>query len=254
MTIRALLRLAIPTAVLFACASPALAEDAPDKAAIEAIVRDYILAHPEIVEQALQAAEDRRAAAEQAALRQTLVELHDTLARDPDTPIVGNPDADVTVVAFTDYRCGFCRRAEPVIEQALAADPNLRVAFREFPILGPDSVDAARLALAAHRQDPARYGALHRAIFASEDAIDEAGVLAIAAALGFDADGLRAAGNDPAIDAILTRNGELAQRLGIRGTPTFVIGATLLPGFSTLEAMQAAIADERARLATLDPG
>lgn len=232
-------------------AGPAAAEDAApaDKAAVEAIVRDYILAHPEVIEQALEAAEAKRVAAEQ-----ELIDLRDVLAHDPDTPVVGNPGGDVTVIAFTDYRCGFCQRAAPVVEALVEADPNVRSAFKEFPILGPDSVDAARIALAAHRQDASRYGALHHAIFASEDAIDEAKVLAIAGSLGYDAASLEAAMADPAIDALLTRNGELAQRLGIRGTPTFIIGVTLLPGFSTLEATQAAVADERARLAGADPG
>ena len=244
--------------VLFALgvAGPAAAEDTVpvDKAAIEAIVRDYILAHPEVIEQALDAAEAKRVEAEQETQRRALIDLHDALAHDPDTPVAGNADGDVTVVAFTDYRCGFCRRAAPVVEALVAADAGVRVAFKEFPILGPDSVDAARISLAAHRQDPSRYGALHHAIFTSEDAIDEANVLAIAGSLGYDTASLKAAMLDPAIDALLTRNGELAQRLGIRGTPTFIIGATLIPGYSSLTDMQAAVADERACLASADPG
>ena len=232
---------------------PARAQDTssatPDKAAIEAIIRDYILSNPEVVQQALQIAEAKRLATEQRAVQQAILGRRDVLVNDPDSPVIGNPEGDVTIVEFMDYRCGFCRRAAPVMTEVLDADPKLRLVFKEFPILGPDSVAAARVALAAHRLDPTRYGDLHHAIFASDQAIDEAGVLAIAGSLGYDVEAVKASLADPAIDTILTRNEQLAQQLGIRGTPTFIIGTTILPGFSSKEAILAAVADERVRLA-----
>ncbi len=243
--IRALGFFAVFTAGVATAEEPTF--DQAQTEAIEKIVREYILTHPELVQQALQIAEAQRVAMAEKSLAQAILARRDQLLNDPGSPSVGSASADVTVVEFMDYRCGFCRRAAPIVKELLFNDTNVRVVFKEFPILGPDSVAAARVALAAQRQD--RYAELHDAIYTTDGPIDEAGVLALAASLGLDVERLKAEMNDPEIDAIIARNEQLAQQLDIRGTPTFVIGTKILPGFSTIEQMQAAVAEERSRIA-----
>lgn len=244
---RALAFFAVFTAGVATAEEPTF--DQAQTEAIEKIAREYILTHPEIVQQALQIADAQRLVLAEKSLAQAILARRDLLVNDPGSPSVGGAGADVTVVEFLDFRCGFCRRAAPIVKELLFKDTNVRFVFKDFPILGPDSVAAARIALAAHRQDQARYAELHDAIYTTDGPIDEAGVLALAASLGLDVERLKADMNDPEIDAIIARNEQLAQQLDIRGTPTFVIGTKILPGFSTIEQLQAAVAEERSRIA-----
>lgn len=223
--------------------------DPAQKAAIEAIIHDYLLAHPEVLEEALAAAEAARVAEAEAAQAAAVVALGDELANDPGTPFQGAADADVVIVEFLDYRCGFCRKSHGIVGQLLAEDPKLRVVYRDFPILGPDSVLASRVALAAHRQ--ARYVDVHNAFYGSEVPLDADGIRAIAQNLGLDLGLIEADLDDPAIEAMILRNHQLAEQIGIGGTPAFIIGPTLIPGFASLEDMRQAIADERARVAAI---
>lgn len=211
----------------------------------DARVRDYLLAHPEVILEAVQRLQERQEAAAQAAARDTLAARSDEILNDPDSPVGGNPEGDVTLVEFFDYNCGYCRRVAPVMSEALAADPQLRVVYKEFPILGEGSVFAARAALAAERQT--QYHAFHDAMMAFPGQLGEQTVLAVAEDVGLDVERLRADMKDPAIQAMIDRNYVLAQALGINGTPGFVIGDAIVPGAVDLATMQAAIADARAR-------
>jgi protein-disulfide isomerase len=247
---------ALAALALAAClgAAPVAAQEttAPEasRAAIEAIVREYILAHPEVVEEALRTLEAQREAAAEAALVATILERSEELANDRISPFAGDAEADVTIVEFLDYRCGFCRRAAPIVRELLAQDRDLRVVFKDLPILGPDSVAAARVALAAHEQDG--YARLHAALYATDGPVNGESALALAGALGLDIARLRADMDDPAIEEAFARNEELARALEVRGTPAFVIGTAILPGFSSLADMQAAVAAERGRLAAMN--
>jgi len=166
----------------------------------------------------------------------------DELLRDADSPVGGNPEGDVTLVELYDYNCPYCRQMSGVIAQAEAADPQLRLVYKEWPILG--SVFPAKAALAANRQG--KFVAFHRALYQLRGRVDEARTLATAAALGLDVERLRSDIQDAAIDAMLKRNLALARALRIDGTPGFIIGNQVITGPTELNKLQAMIRDARA--------
>jgi protein-disulfide isomerase len=196
--------------------------------AFERRVRDYLLKNPEVIVEAVQRLEARRYATEESEVQAVLKSRANEVFRDPASPVVGNPDGDVTVVEFFDYNCPYCRKVASVVQEVEAADPRLRFVYKEFPILGPNSVFAAKAALAAHRQG--RYAEFHKALMQARGAADQTSVLRIAAELGLDETRLKADMADPAIQSALDRNLDLAQALRIAGTPGFVVGDEILRG------------------------
>jgi protein-disulfide isomerase len=218
--------------------------DATQSEAIEALVRQYILEHPEVVVEALQRYEQQQQAAEAERQAAAIVALADQLTADPRDPVIGNPDGDVTLVEFFDYRCGFCKRMTGVLTQLVDEDPNLRVVMKEFPILSRESGQAARAALAGLRQG--KYEAFHFALMEGGALTDDE-ILAIAASVGLDTDELQDAMQDPAIGAALRDNLALAEKIGITGTPAFIVGNTLVPGAVSIEELRAKIAAARAK-------
>jgi protein-disulfide isomerase len=194
---------------------------------VEKIVRDYLLREPEIIYQALQELQRRQAEAEAARQKAAIAAHQDELLNAPDTPVGGNPDGDVTLVEFFDYRCAYCRRVVPSMRALLDDDRGLRVVFKEFPVLGEDSVRAARAALASQSQGG--YVPFHFALMAADD-LSMPGIRAAAAAVGLDPDRLEADMSSPEVIAAIEANYELANQLGIEGTPAFVIGDQLIPG------------------------
>ena len=161
--------------------------------------------------------------------------------RDADSPVGGNPDGDVTLVEFYDYNCPYCRQMSGVIAQAEAADPKLRLVYKEWPILG--SVFPAKAALAAERQG--KFIVFHRALYQLRGQVDEGKTLATAVSLGLDLDRLKSDLQEPAIDAMLKRNVTLARALKIDGTPGFVIGDRILMGPIDFGKLQMVIQDAR---------
>jgi protein-disulfide isomerase len=191
----------------------------------------------------MQRYEARRAVAARDEIKIALAEHEVALLRDPASPVGGNPQGDVTLVEFSDYNCPYCRRVAPVLAEAEAADPMLRIVYKEIPILGPDSVYAAKAALAADRQG--KYMAFHRALMSAKGVAAEGLILAIAAKLGLDVARLKADVEDPAIQAAIDRNLALSRALRITGTPSFVVGSEIARGAIDLEAMQALIREAR---------
>lgn len=225
-----------------AVAAPAMAEDFTQEE-IEQIVHNYLMENPEVILQAVQALQDRQDAAAAERQAEQLVALRDDLVNGSSTMVVGNPDGDVTLVEFFDYRCGYCKRVAPSVMTLVEDDPGLRFAMMEFPILGEESVYAARAALAAAEQD--MYWEMHAALINFRGSYTEDAIRAIGADIGLNVDRLIADMGGPEIDAIINRNYELAEALGINGTPAFIVGETLVPGAISLEALQALIAEER---------
>lgn len=213
------------------------------KSAIERIIHDYILQHPELVIQALQSAEDKVKADAEERVRATLVEKRQELLADPASPVAGNPKGDVTIVEFFDYRCPYCKEVEPSLEALLREDRQIRIIYKELPVLGKDSVYAARVALAARKQ--AKYEAFHAAMMAAKGQIDEKVVLQVAASAGLDIERVKADMTSAEIDDIIQRNFDLAQALDIRGTPAFIIGGEMLPGAIDIATMKQKIAAAR---------
>ncbi|MEQ8349455.1 MAG: DsbA family protein [Sneathiellaceae bacterium] len=207
-------------------------------------VRAYLLEHPEVIVEAMRGLEQRQLAEQERAARQALAAEGEALLQATDDPVGGNPDGDVTLVEFFDYNCPYCRRVAPVMIEAEAADPNLRIVYKELPILGADSEFAAKAALAARRQG--RYVDFHKAMMAETGGIDRDTALALAESLGIDIDRLQRDMGDPKLAASIERNMELARKLRITGTPGFVIGEAILRGATDLTTLQARIAAARA--------
>ena len=226
-------------------ASADLAADLPVDA-IRKIVREYLIEHPEVLIEAQQALQAKRAAQEAEQAQQAILLYRDELFSDPEAPVAGNPDGAITLVEFFDYRCGYCRRVKPTVETLLAENDDLRFVFKEFPILGPESTEAARAALAARSQG--NYEAFHWALMEAEGSFDRDHILSVARSVGLDVVRLTRDMEEPALDALIERNAALANALGIGGTPAFVIGDRVIGGALPLDHFRAAIADARQAL------
>lgn len=216
-------------------ADPASALAASDRAAIEQVVHDYLMAHPEVLPKAIDVLEQRRSADRLGAIRAEL-------ERPAPGAVLGNPEGKVTLVEFTDYACGYCRGSVADVEALIAANPDLRVVVREWPILTPDSAQAAKMALAAAEQG--RYAAFHNAMFAAGRPTAET-IAAAARTAGVDPARAQRTIAAPATTAELARNLDLARQLGFNGTPSWVIGDTVLSGAVGREALAEAIAKAR---------
>ncbi len=209
---------------------------------VEAIVRDYLMREPQVIYDALQELQRRQTVADAEKRKATLAARQDDLFHKVSTPVAGNRDGDVTLVEFFDYHCGYCRRVVNSMRALVDRDENLRVVFKEFPILGEESVQAARAALAADRQG--LYLPFHFALMASEDLSME-GVMAAASSVGLDTAQLTADMASPEIQAEIAANYALARDLGIEGTPAFVIGDELIPGAVSEDRLVALIDEAR---------
>jgi protein-disulfide isomerase len=210
---------------------------------IERIVREYLLREPQVIYDALQELQRRQAEAEAARQQAAIADNQSELLDDPTSPVGGNPEGDVTLVEFFDYRCAYCRRVVASMRALLDEDQDLRVVFKELPVLGPDSERAARAALASRRQGG--YVPFHFALMAAED-LSLPGIRAAAEAVGLDADRLEADMMAPEVNAAIQANYALANELGIEGTPAFVIGSQLIPGAVDKARLEQLIRDARA--------
>ncbi len=217
---------------------------------IRRIVRDYLLEEPEILIEAQNVLRERHAQAMAERDRNAIRNNFAALFADAEAPVAGNPDGPVAVVEFFDYRCGHCRRVTPVLQTLLAENDDVRLIYKELPILGPESVNAAVAALAAREQG--RYTNFHHALMTASGELDPQRVQEIAASVGLDVARLADDMKDPAIMALLQRNRDLANALGIDGTPAFVMGERVLRGAQTPRQFQAIVADMRAALAASD--
>ena len=237
---------ALALAVLAACAPDQETLSTERVEAIEDLIENYILDNPEVILRAVQRLDEREREQQDADKRAAITENRDALYADVNSHVAGNPDGDVTVVEFFDYRCPYCRRSMAAVQAILEEDPNIRFVFKEFPVLGPDSLVASRAAIVAQRVDPGKYLAFHRALMGARGVLDKAAVLQIAAEVGLDAEHLGEAMDRPDVAAIIDQNYALAGALGVNGTPTFLIGDVLVPGAIDVDAFRAIIAEVRA--------
>lgn len=229
--------LALPRASLAADFTP------DQRKAIEAIIHDYLTKNPDVLLDALQAAEDKMKGEAHDKAAQALSTRHREIFEDPETPIAGNPNGDVSLVEFFDYRCPYCKQVEPSLEALLGEDRQLRFVYKEFPVLGPDSLTASRAALASLKQG--KYDAFHRALMALKGQINETAVFKTAESVGLDVDRLKRDMTAPEIGRALKTNTELAEALDIHGTPGFVIGDEIIPGAIDLASLRQMIASAR---------
>ena len=204
-----------------------------EQARIERVVRDYVLTHPEIIPEAMQRLQDRESGK---AVAQNAGAITTPFAG----AWAGNPKGDITLVEYFDYNCGYCRASVPLIERLIANDPNLRVVYRDLPVLAPSSRAAARVSLAAAAQG--RFRAFHDALYAAGP-VSDATIRAAATRAGVDPAGADA----KAIEAEIGRNLDTAGKLGVTGTPSWVIGDRVLSGMLPIDQLEAAIAAARRR-------
>lgn len=188
-------------------------------------MHDYILAHPEVLIESVDRYNERERTKAEKAQSDAATQALAAIGRRVETPyagaFAGNPKGDVTVVAFMDYACGYCRASLPAIDQLLKTDPRVRIVYREIPVLGPDSVIAARWALAAAEQG--KFLAFHSALYAM-DGPSAANIAASAKLAGLDMARAQVAIKSKAVEDELASNGDLAQKLKMTGTPTWVVG------------------------------
>ena len=233
-------------ALLFALPLGVPAAESPEAARrqeIETVIREYLQAHPEVVAEALQEMERREQEAQRKrtaeAVRAHLAEL----TQDSGSPVGGNPQGAVTIVEFFDYQCGYCKKEAGEIDKLLQTDSDVRVVYKDLPILGPASTFAARAALAAQKQG--KHAALHATLLAANGALTDQRVLRLAAQVGLDTTRLEKDMADPAVDETLARNAHLREVLDIRGTPALVIGMELIPGAVDFDTLKRLVAQAR---------
>lgn len=207
-----------------------LAFDAGEKAEIGQIVREYLLANPELMIEVQQALEAQQEAEAVARIEQTLSESSEAIFDNPIDPVFGDVQGDVTVVEFFDYNCGFCRRGLADMEYILDNDKDVRFVLKEFPIFGPNSAAVHTVAMAFHSVAPEKYYDYHVKMMQQEGQIDEGRALEIAEGEGVDMNALRASMSNPEIVNSFRDTDSLATALGITGTPSYVIGDEVVVG------------------------
>lgn len=236
----------VTAALMLGLCVAARAGEVPDAARrqeIETIVREYLRAHPEVVLEALQEME-RREQERQRVQRVEAIRAHlAQLTQDPGSPVAGNPQGKVTVVEFFDYQCGYCKRQVAELKKLLQADADVRLVYKDLPILGPPSVFAARAALAARKQG--KHEVLHEALMATKEPLTEEIVLKVATESGLDIARLQKDMADPSVAEALDRNFQLQRALNIEGTPALIVGTEFVPGAASAETLKALV--ERAR-------
>lgn len=240
----ALLALALSGAPL---AASAQSFTEPQRGEIEGIVKNYLLTHPEILEEVSIELGKRQARLEAEKSAAALATHSQAIFNSPRDVVLGNPDGDVTMVEFFDYNCGFCKHALPDMLALLKADPKLRVVLKEFPVLGPESVEAAQVAVAVRMQDAGgkKYLDFHQRLLGIRGRANKAQAMAAAKEAGLDMARLEKDMAGPEVRATLTENHTIAEAMGINGTPTYVIGKQMVPGAIGRDALKERIAMAR---------
>ena len=207
---------------------------------IEGIIKSYLVAHPEVLQDAMDALDKQQKQADAAKARETIKNNNATIFNSPHQVVLGNPQGNVTVVEFFDYNCAFCKRALPDMLTLLKTDPNLKFVLKEFPVLGPGSVEAAHVAVAAHMQDPTgkKYIEFHQKLLGGRGPADKARALAVAKEVGFDMTRLEKDMDSDEVKTTIDENMKLADALGVSGTPTYVVGDEVVVGAVGLDELK----------------
>lgn len=216
-----------------------------DRAAVETILRDYLLANPEIMIEVQTALETKQREQQRVAQSSIISGASDEIFNASYDGIVGNPDGDVTVVEFFDYNCSFCKRALVDMEAMVAADPELRFVMKEFPILGPDSQQAHLVSMAFRALMPEKYGEFHQALLGGAGAADGDSALQLALSMGVEEAALREEMTNPAIEQAFAATYDLANQLSITGTPSYVVGDEVVFGALGKEVLEEKVANIR---------
>jgi protein-disulfide isomerase len=224
--------------------APAPAFTDAQKAAIEDIVRDLLTKkEPDLVIKAAKEMQNRMETESATKSKQAIADNKDRIFNDPNAQIGGNPKGDVTLVEFFDYQCGYCKAVEPTLVKLLQEDKNLKIIYKEYPILGEGSVIASKAALASVKQG--KYLKFHEALMSAKEHFTEESVMKIAKDSGLDVEKLKKDMADDNIEKIIRANQLLGNQIEARGTPSFILGDQLLPGALPYEQMKEAISEIR---------
>lgn len=242
-----LLLSALFAAAFFSAAAPAAEPPftPQQKRAVEDVVRQYLRDNPEVLVDAIRALRLKQQADSARRVQDTLTSMRRDLENDPTSPVGGNPQGNVTVVEFFDYNCPYCKKVFPSVRRLLEADGKIRYVLKELPILGPQSVVAARAALAIWKLDSKRYMPFHASMMKTRGKLTEATIFDLAAEAGLNPAALKKAMTEPWIDQALQKNDGLAAALNITGTPAFVIGNQVVPGAVDMETLKEMVAAAR---------
>ena len=211
----------------------------PQRGEIEKIVRDYLLKHPELLQEVMAELEKKQQTAEAEKARAAVKTHAEALFNSPRQVTLGNPQGDVTFVEFFDYNCGYCKRALGDMTALMGKDPKLKVVLKEFPVLGPGSVEAAQVAVAVRMQDKGgkKYMEFHQKMLLGRGQADKARAMAVAKEIGLDMTRLEKDLKSDEITATLQESAKLAEALGLNGTPSYVIGSDVVVGAVGLDAL-----------------
>ena len=219
---------------------------------IETIVRNYLIAHPEVLEEAMTELNKRQAAAEAEKHEASVAQNANAIFNSPRGVVLGNKDGDVTFVEFFDYNCGYCKRAMADMLDLLKSDPKLKVVLKEFPVLSQGSVEAAQVAVAVRMQDPSgkKYLDFHQKLLGGRGPADKARAIAAAKDAGLDIGRIEKDLASPEVRATIEENFKLAEAMGMNGTPSYVIGKQVVIGAVGLEGLKEKIGVARCGKAT----
>jgi protein-disulfide isomerase len=220
---------------------------APQRGEIEKIVRDYLVAHPEVLQEAMAELDKRQTAAEAEKHKDVVKQQAATIFSSPRQVNLGNPDGNVTFVEFFDYNCGYCKRAMSDMLTLLKDDPKLKIVLKEFPVLGPGSVEAAQVAVAVRMQDKTgkKYLEFHQKLLGGRGQADKAHAMAVAKDIGLDMGRLDKDLESPEVKATLEESFKLAEALGLNGTPSYVIGDDVVIGAVGIDALKEKVNNSR---------
>lgn len=234
-----------PIVVAETAMTPAPVFTPEQKAEIETIIRQFLVEkEPETIAKAHAVFQQRQSAQQMEITKEGIKTHAERIFNDKNTPVIGNPKGDVTIVEFYDYSCGYCKLAQAEVKQLLEQDKNIRFLAKEYPILSEASAMAARAALASVKQG--KFEKFHTMLMGFNGQLSEAMIMDIAQRAGLDAAQLKKDMNSKEIDNMIAENRKLGADLGVSGTPMFIIGDSVHPGALKLEAMQKAVADARA--------
>ncbi len=244
-------RTALLIAAALAVASPAVATaqtfSADQRQEIGTIVKEYLLAHPEVMQDVMTELEKRQQAADAEKHRSAVAQNNATLFSSPHQVVLGNPHGNVTMVEFFDYNCGYCKRALPDMLTLLKTNPDLKFVLKEFPVLGEGSVEAAHVAVAARMQDVTgkKYIEFHQKLLGGRGPADKARALAVAKDVGFDMARIEKDMGSDEVKKTIDESMKLAEALGVNGTPSYVVGDEVVVGAVGLDALKEKLAAER---------
>lgn len=217
---------------------------AVDPATIHPMIESYLMANPRLLERMSSKLQEQVQAEEQEKARAALAEMHEEIYRDPNHVVLGNPEGDVTLVEMFDYNCGYCRSAVADMAELLESDPDLRIILKEFPILSRDSVEAARIAVAANLKE-IDYWDFHTDLFTGRGKVTKQAALDAAREQGLDPVNLELEAQSKTVSDVIQRSYDIAEAIGTTGTPTYIIGNEVIPGAIGVEGLRQRIANMR---------